>query len=144
MVARHVCSGQADGQACAVSGAARCEHGSPEGSCHRVTCPSRLPCRRDWGSVLWCPGAGSNLRAWVTGTSSDASVFPRKRERRAPCLSKVVAVLLEEDHVAAPSWSPGAPGGSLHFCDSATQLNTSLPFLQRKRPACPPVPWSPC
>lgn len=68
----------------------------------------------------------------MTQTSGGASAFPRERERLAPRLRKVVAVLLEEDRVAAWSWSPGAPGSSLHFCDGAAQLNTSLPFLQRK------------
>lgn len=46
-------------------------------------------------------------------------------------------VLLEEDRVATvPGWSPGAQGGTLPFSDSASKLNTSLPFLQRKR-----LPW---
>ncbi|ELK19037.1 WD repeat-containing protein 60 [Pteropus alecto] len=71
---------------------------------------------------------------------TDAAVVPKvdtprlSSFLRAAC--QVVAVLLEEDHVAAPSWSPGAPGSSLHFCDSATQLNTSLPFLQHRKVSC--------
>ncbi|XP_039692752.1 cytoplasmic dynein 2 intermediate chain 1 isoform X4 [Pteropus medius] len=71
---------------------------------------------------------------------TDAAVMPKvdtprlSSFLRAAC--QVVAVLLEEDHVAAPSWSPGAPSSSLHFCDSATQLNTSLPFLQHRKVSC--------
>lgn len=50
-----------------------------------------------------------------------------------PCLWKVVAVLLEEDRVAAaPSRDPGAQDSTLPLSDSVWQLNTSLPFLQRK------------
>ena len=46
---------------------------------------------------------------------------------------QVIAVLLEEDRVAAePSWSPGAVDGTLAISDSSSQLNTSLPFLQGK------------
>lgn len=42
--------------------------------------------------------------------------------------------MLEEDRMAAaPGCSPGAQGGTLPFSDSAAQLDTCLPFLQRKR-----------
>lgn len=89
----------------------------------RATAPSACP---------WRPGWAVYRKSRMTQTSGGASAFPRERERLAPRLRKVVAVLLEEDRVAAWSWSPGAPGSSLHFCDGAAQLNTSLPFLQRK------------
>ncbi|XP_019514655.1 PREDICTED: WD repeat-containing protein 60 isoform X1 [Hipposideros armiger] len=51
---------------------------------------------------------------------------------RAAC--QVVAVLLEEDRgAAAPGSSPGAQGRTLPFSDSATQLDTRLPFLQHRK-----------
>eukprot|EP00071_Canis_lupus_P026082 XP_022259639.1 WD repeat-containing protein 60 isoform X5 [Canis lupus familiaris] len=54
---------------------------------------------------------------------------------RAAC--QVIAVLLEEDRVAAePSWSPGAVDGTLAISDSSSQLNTSLPFLQDREVSC--------
>ncbi|XP_041608654.1 cytoplasmic dynein 2 intermediate chain 1 isoform X2 [Vulpes lagopus] len=54
---------------------------------------------------------------------------------RAAC--QVIAVLLEEDRVAAePSWSPGAVDGTLAISDSSSQLNTSLPFLQDRKVSC--------
>uniref|UniRef100_A0A8C0SSQ8 Cytoplasmic dynein 2 intermediate chain 1 n=1 Tax=Canis lupus familiaris TaxID=9615 RepID=A0A8C0SSQ8_CANLF len=54
---------------------------------------------------------------------------------RAAC--QVIAVLLEEDRVAAePSWSPRAVDGTLAISDSSSQLNTSLPFLQDREVSC--------
>uniref|UniRef100_A0A667HQM0 Cytoplasmic dynein 2 intermediate chain 1 n=1 Tax=Lynx canadensis TaxID=61383 RepID=A0A667HQM0_LYNCA len=54
---------------------------------------------------------------------------------RAAC--QVIAVLLEEDRMAAePSWSPAAQDSALRISDSASQLNTSLPFLQNRKVSC--------
>ncbi|KAM8774720.1 cytoplasmic dynein 2 intermediate chain 1 [Rhynchonycteris naso] len=54
---------------------------------------------------------------------------------RAAC--QVVAVLLEEDRVAAArSWDPRAKGSTLPLSDSSSQLNTSLPFLQHRKVFC--------
>ncbi|XP_066241861.1 cytoplasmic dynein 2 intermediate chain 1 isoform X1 [Saccopteryx leptura] len=54
---------------------------------------------------------------------------------RAAC--QVVAVLLEEDRVAAArSWDPRAQGSTLPLSDSSSQLNTGLPFLQHRKVFC--------
>lgn len=43
--------------------------------------------------------------------------------------------MLEEDRIGVtPSQDPGAQDNTLPLSDSAWQLNTSLPFLQRKSP----------
>lgn len=117
--------GVGSGQVGDVQCSARLSRGPrrPQGHGGRATAPSACP---------WRPGWAVYRKSRMTQTSGGASAFPRERERLAPRLRKVVAVLLEEDRVAAWSWSPGAPGSSLHFCDGAAQLNTSLPFLQRK------------
>ncbi|KAM9229891.1 cytoplasmic dynein 2 intermediate chain 1 [Dugong dugon] len=54
---------------------------------------------------------------------------------RAAC--QVIAVLLEEDHVASePSWNLRAQDNTLFLSDSSSQLNTSLPFLQNRKVSC--------
>ncbi|XP_029776687.1 WD repeat-containing protein 60 [Suricata suricatta] len=54
---------------------------------------------------------------------------------RAAC--QVIAVLLEEDRVAAePSWNAAAQDSALGISDRAFQLNTSLPFLQDRKVSC--------
>ncbi|XP_016016426.2 WD repeat-containing protein 60 isoform X2 [Rousettus aegyptiacus] len=87
------------------------------------------------------PGEGAAVSGGkASREDAEAAVVPKVDTPRlagflrAAC--QVVAVLLEEDRVAAWSWSPGAPGSSLHFCDGAAQLNTSLPFLQHRKVSC--------
>ncbi|XP_008065338.1 WD repeat-containing protein 60 [Carlito syrichta] len=54
---------------------------------------------------------------------------------RAAC--QVIAVLLEEDRLAAePNWNLRTQENTLHFSDSFSQLNTSLPFLQNRKVSC--------
>ncbi|XP_036905420.1 cytoplasmic dynein 2 intermediate chain 1 [Sturnira hondurensis] len=54
---------------------------------------------------------------------------------RAAC--QVVAVLLEEDRVAAaPGRDPSTQGGTLPLSASSCPLNTSLPFLQHRTVSC--------
>ncbi|XP_045693812.1 cytoplasmic dynein 2 intermediate chain 1 isoform X2 [Phyllostomus hastatus] len=54
---------------------------------------------------------------------------------RAAC--QVVAVLLEEDRVAAaPGRDPGAQDSALPLSASSSPLNTSLPFLQHRSVSC--------
>ncbi|KAF5911424.1 hypothetical protein HPG69_004345 [Diceros bicornis minor] len=72
---------------------------------------------------------------------SDAAVVPKvdtprlSSFLRAAC--QVIAVLLEENRVATePSWNPRAQDNTLHFSDSSSQLNTSLPFLQNRKVTC--------
>ncbi|XP_058153607.1 cytoplasmic dynein 2 intermediate chain 1 isoform X1 [Dasypus novemcinctus] len=73
--------------------------------------------------------------------SSDAMVVPKidtprlSNFLRAAC--QVVAVLLEEDRVAAePNWNLRAQDNTFLFSDSSSQLNTRLPFLQNRKVSC--------
>ncbi|XP_023568684.1 WD repeat-containing protein 60 isoform X2 [Octodon degus] len=88
------------------------------------------------------PGEG----ALVSGGSeeretSDATFVPKidtprlSNFLRAAC--QVIAVLLEEDRLAAePTCSPRAHDNTLSISDSASQLNTGLPFLQDRKVSC--------
>ncbi|XP_036103429.1 WD repeat-containing protein 60 isoform X2 [Molossus molossus] len=88
------------------------------------------------------PGEGPAVSGGSKSRDScDAAVVPKvdtprlSSFLRAAC--QVVAVLLEEDRVAAaPSWDPGAQDSTLPLSDSSSQLNTSLPFLQHRRVSC--------
>ncbi|XP_016052419.1 PREDICTED: WD repeat-containing protein 60 [Miniopterus natalensis] len=88
------------------------------------------------------PGEGSAVSGGgESGDSCDAAVVPKvntlrlSRFLREAC--QVVAVLLEEDRVAAASsWDPGAQGSTLPLSNSSSQLNTSLPFLQYRKVCC--------
>lgn len=67
---------------------------------------------------LWFSREGRTVQGWL---------------RAASRLWKVVAVLLEEDRVAAaPGRDPSAQDSALPLSASSSPLNTSLPFLQRK------------
>uniref|UniRef100_A0A8C2YI44 Cytoplasmic dynein 2 intermediate chain 1 n=1 Tax=Chinchilla lanigera TaxID=34839 RepID=A0A8C2YI44_CHILA len=53
------------------------------------------------------------------------------------CLGKVIAVLLEEDRLAAePTCSPREQDSTLLISDSACRLDTGLPFLQNRKVSC--------
>ncbi|XP_059567282.1 cytoplasmic dynein 2 intermediate chain 1 isoform X6 [Myotis daubentonii] len=106
-----------------------------EGTVERDIQTEEMETREAWTQH---PGEG----AAVSGGSesrepSDAAAAPKvdtlrlSSFLRAAC--QVVAVLLEEDRVAAaPSRDPGAQDSTLPLSDSAWQLNTSLPFLQHR------------
>ncbi|XP_012933507.1 WD repeat-containing protein 60 isoform X2 [Heterocephalus glaber] len=88
------------------------------------------------------PGEG----AIVSGGSekretSDASVVPKidtprlTNFLRVAC--QVIAILLEEDRLAAePTCKLRAQDHTLPISDSASQLNTGLPFLQNRKVSC--------
>ncbi|XP_039111786.1 cytoplasmic dynein 2 intermediate chain 1 isoform X1 [Hyaena hyaena] len=78
-------------------------------------------------------GSGSEDLCDTAAPKVDA---PRlSRFLRAAC--QVIAVLLEEDRVAVePSWDPAAQDSTLCISDNASQLNTSLPFLQDRKVSC--------
>ncbi|XP_054430747.1 cytoplasmic dynein 2 intermediate chain 1 isoform X2 [Pteronotus mesoamericanus] len=87
------------------------------------------------------PGEGSAVSggserrgAWALGAPKVDT--PRLSSfLRAAC--QVVAVLLEEDRVAAaPGRDPGAQDSTLPLSASSCQLNTSLPFLQHREVSC--------
>ncbi|XP_070122228.1 cytoplasmic dynein 2 intermediate chain 1 isoform X2 [Equus caballus] len=88
------------------------------------------------------PGEGTAVSGGSGSTdSSDAAAVPKvdtprlSSFLRAAC--QVIAVLLEEDRVAAePSWSPRMQDNTLPFSDRSSQLNTSLPFLQNRKVSC--------
>ncbi|XP_046525731.1 cytoplasmic dynein 2 intermediate chain 1 isoform X3 [Equus quagga] len=88
------------------------------------------------------PGEGAAVSGGSGSTdSSDAAAVPKvdtprlSSFLRAAC--QVIAVLLEEDRVAAePSWSPRMQDNTLPFSDRSSQLNTSLPFLQNRKVSC--------
>ncbi|XP_054582130.1 cytoplasmic dynein 2 intermediate chain 1 isoform X2 [Eptesicus fuscus] len=106
-----------------------------EGNVEREVQTEEMETREAWTQH---PGEG----AAVSGGSesrepSDAATVPKvdtlrlSSFLRAAC--QVVAVLLEEDRVAAaPSRDPGAQDSTLPLSDSVWQLNTSLPFLQHR------------
>ncbi|KAK1335312.1 hypothetical protein QTO34_004897 [Cnephaeus nilssonii] len=106
-----------------------------EGNVERDVQTEEMETREAWTQH---PGEG----AAVSGGSesrepSDAAAVPKvdtlrlSSFLRAAC--QVVAVLLEEDRVAAaPSRDPGAQDSTLPLSDSVWQLNTSLPFLQHR------------
>ncbi|XP_045145793.1 cytoplasmic dynein 2 intermediate chain 1 isoform X2 [Echinops telfairi] len=93
---------------------------------------------------VWTQHPGES--AIVSGGSenkeiSDATIIPKidtprlSNFLRAAC--QVIAVLLEEDRVAAaPGWNIKAQENTLLFSDSSSQLNTSLPFLRNRKVSC--------
>ncbi|XP_058516726.1 cytoplasmic dynein 2 intermediate chain 1 isoform X2 [Ochotona princeps] len=93
---------------------------------------------------VWTQHPGES--AVVSGGSeerdtADATVIPKvdtprlSRFLRSAC--QVIAILLEEDHLAAaPSQNLRAQEHTLHFSDSSSQLNTHLPFLQYRKVSC--------
>uniref|UniRef100_A0A8C6W2T1 Cytoplasmic dynein 2 intermediate chain 1 n=1 Tax=Nannospalax galili TaxID=1026970 RepID=A0A8C6W2T1_NANGA len=87
------------------------------------------------------PGEGAVVSGGSEEDLAEATVVPKidtprlSNFLRAAC--QVVAVLLEEDHLAAgPGWNPRAQDKALNISDSSSQLNTSLPFLQGRKVTC--------
>ncbi|XP_008572194.1 PREDICTED: WD repeat-containing protein 60 [Galeopterus variegatus] len=93
---------------------------------------------------VWTQHPGES--AIVSGGSeikdlSDTTVVPKIDTPRLSSFLRVacqvIAVLLEEDRLAAePSWNLRAQDNTLNFCDSSSQLNTGLPFLQNRKVSC--------
>ncbi|ELK37998.1 WD repeat-containing protein 60 [Myotis davidii] len=106
-----------------------------EGTVERDIQTEEMETREAWTQH---PGEGAAVSGGGESREpSDAAAVPKvdtlrlSSFLRAAC--QVVAVLLEEDRVAAaPSLAPGAQDSTLPLSDSAWQLNTSLPFLQHR------------
>ncbi|XP_003469490.2 cytoplasmic dynein 2 intermediate chain 1 isoform X3 [Cavia porcellus] len=85
------------------------------------------------------PGEGAIVSGGSKeGETSTATFVPKintprlSNFLRAAC--QVIAVLLEEDHLATePTCNPRTQDSTLSISDSASRLNTSLPFLQNRK-----------
>ncbi|XP_036284770.1 cytoplasmic dynein 2 intermediate chain 1 isoform X1 [Pipistrellus kuhlii] len=107
-----------------------------EGNVERDVQTEEMETREAWTQH---PGEGAAVAGGSESREpSDAVAVPKvdtlrlSSFLRAAC--QVVAVLLEEDRVAAaPSRDPAVQDSTLPLSDSAWQLNTSLPFLQYRK-----------